>query len=661
MDQYALAEKYIDKQRLYHFNDGNASDAYDTFGCHWIEPEGCWRFVVWAPHAKNVSVIGDFNGWNGQAMIPLDCGVWAAFLSEAYPGNVYKYRIETWDGRMVEKADPFAFHCETGPLTGSKVWPMEPLDWHDSKFLKQRNKADPFSSPMSIYEVHIASWKTRWDNRPVNYREVADLLAEYCTDMGYTHVELLPITEFPYDPSWGYQVTGYFAPTSKYGTPEDFAYLVDTLHKAGIGVIIDWVPAHFPKDAHGLAQFDGQPLFESDDPVMSERPDWGTLVFDYTKGGVRSFLMSSAAWFFDRYHIDGIRVDAVASMLYLDFGREPGQWVPNWDGGNWDHNAIYFIRRFNEELHRRFPHCLVIAEESTAFPKLTEPVALGGLGFDYKWNMGFMHDTLKYMALDPVYRKYHHDQIKFSMCYAFSEKYVLPYSHDEVVYGKGSMMGKMAGDYYQKFHSLRALWGFMYAHPGKKLMFMGCEIGQFDEWNFRSQIQWNLLEYPMHSGMQNYVRHLNRFYRDNPALFEQDQSWEGFTWLNDMDYNRSCLAFLRTARDGKKVVAVCNFTPVQVDFFQLGLPGPGVLTEALNSDDVQFGGVGVHNAAPCEAYEEPFCGQPWSTRVTVPPMSCVYYNFESAPEKPKAKKRAKKEKAEKKESSHESKAKKSHE
>ena len=678
MDQYMLAEKYVDKQRVYNFNDGNASDAYDIFGCHWIEPEHCWRFVVWAPHARQVSVIGDFNGWNGHPMVHLDCGVWAAFIPEAYPGNVYKYRIETWDGRFIEKADPFAFHCETGPQTGSKVWPMDDLGWHDAKYMKKRDKSDIFTAPMSIYEVHLDSWKRPWDgSKYVNYRQVADLLVEYCTDMGYTHVELLPITEFPYDPSWGYQVTGYFAPTSKYGTPEDFAYLVDTLHAAGIGVIIDWVPAHFPKDTHGRARFDGQPLFESDDPVMSERPDWGTLTFDYTKGPVRSFLMSSAAWFFDRYHVDGIRVDAVASMLYLDFGREPGQWVPNWDGGNWDHNAIYFIRRLNEELHRRFPKCMVIAEESTAFPRLTEPVALGGLGFDFKWNMGFMHDTLKYMALDPVYRKYHHDQIKFSMCYAFSEKYVLPYSHDEVVYGKGSMMGKMSGDYYQKFHSLRALWGFMYAHPGKKLMFMGSEIGQFDEWNFRDQIQWRLLEYPMHSGMQNYVRHLNKFYRDNPAMYEQDQSWDGFTWLNDTDYNRSCLAFMRTAKDGKKIAAVCNFTPVQVDFFQLGLPGPGVLKEVLNSDDTRFGGVGVHNAEPCVSFEEPFCGQPWSARVTAPPMSCVYFEFEPAPEakkksagkkapakteeNKKAEKPVKKEKAEKKERSHESKAKKSDE
>lgn len=634
MDPFALAEKYIRKQNLYAFNDGNSSNAYETFGCHAIPEEDCWQFVVWAPHARTVSVIGDFNGWNADAnpMIRLECGVWAAFIPEAYPGNIYKYRITAQDGQIIEKADPFAFHCETGPRTGSKVWPLDKFLWNDSAYIKQRNRKNPFSSPISIYEVHLASWKTRWDGAVVNYRETARLLAEYCVDMGYTHVELLPITEFPYDPSWGYQVTGYFAPSSKYGTPEDFAYFVDTLHQAGIGVIIDWVSAHFPKDAHGLAKFDGQPLFEGDDPVMSAHPDWGTLIFDYSKGAVRSFLMSSAAWFLDRYHVDGIRVDAVASMLYLDFGRQPGQWVPNWDGGNLNHNAIFFLKRLNEELHRRFPHALIIAEESTAYPKVTEPVALGGLGFDFKWNMGFMHDTLDYMALDPIFRKYHHDRIKFSMCYAFSEKYVLAYSHDEVVYGKGSMIGKMFGDPYQKFHSLRTLWGFMFAHPGKKLMFMGSEIAQFDEWDFRSQIQWDLLRFPMHSGMQNYVRELNRFYRGAPALYEIEQSWDGFTWLNDTDADRSCLAFMRTAKDGRRIVTACNFTPVRVDFFQLGLPGPGLLKEALNSDDVRFGGLGCRNTVPCRAYPEPFCGQPWSARITLPAMSCIYFHYEPVKE-----------------------------
>lgn len=631
MDPHALIEKTIDKQKLYTFNDGNASDAYDLFGCRYLPEENCWRFMVWAPHAKQVSVIGDFNGWNGDAhpMHQLECGAWAAFIPEAYPGNVYKYRITTWDGRTLEKADPYAFHCETGPRTGSKVWPMDALEWHDGEYMDTLRRKNLFASPLSIYEVHLGSWKKPWDGSLPNYRDLGRMLAEYCTDMGYTHVELLPVTEYPYDPSWGYQVTGYFAPTSRYGTPEDFACLVDTLHAAGIGVIVDWVPAHFPKDAHALAQFDGQALYESDDPVMSQHPDWGTLIFDYTKGGVRSFLMSSAAFFLDRYHVDGLRVDAVASMLYLDFGRRPGEWTPNWDGGNINHNAVYFLQRLNEEIHRRFHYALVIAEESTAYPKITEPVALGGLGFDFKWNMGYMHDTLAYMELDPIYRRYHHDQIKFSMCYAFSEKYILPFSHDEVVYGKGSMVQKMAGDYYQKFHSLRALWGFTFAHPGKKLMFMGSEFGQFDEWNFREQIQWNLLEYQMHGSMQHYVRRLNHFYKSHPALYEIDQSWEGFTWLNDTDADRSTLAFLRTAKDGSKVVIVCNFTPVRHDFFQLGLPGPGTLHEALNSDDVQFGGHNIHNTGGCPAYPEPFCGQPWSARVTVPPMSCVYYTYDT--------------------------------
>ncbi|MBP3653880.1 MAG: 1,4-alpha-glucan branching protein GlgB [Oscillospiraceae bacterium] len=637
MDIRALAEKYVDRTNIYYFNEGNSSDAYKTFGCRYLPEEECYRFVVWAPNAVSVSVIGDFNGWKPDAnpMIRVEGGVWVTFIPEAYHGNKYKYRITTWSGEVLEKADPYAYHCETGPLTGSVVWKMDPFQWHDQEFMAKRKKMDKFDSPISIYEVHLGSWKkpSNPEARYPNYHELANDLAAYCTDMGYTHVELLPITEYPYDPSWGYQVTGYFAPTSKYGTPEDFAYMIDTLHQAGIGVIVDWVPAHFPTDAHGLAKFDGTALYEDTDPVMAEHPDWGTLIFDYAKPGVRSFLMSSAAHLLDVYHVDGIRMDAVASMLYLDFGRGPGQWKPNWEGTNINYNSIHFLRRFNEEIHRRFHDVMIIAEESTAFPKITEPAALGGLGFDYKWNMGYMHDTLKYMQIDPIYRKYHHDQIKFSMCYAFSEKYVLAYSHDEVVYGKGSMLDKMSGDYYQKFHSLRSLWGFTYAHPGKKLMFMGSEFGQLPEWDYTDEIQWDSLNFNMHYTMQNYVRTLNKFYAATPALYEQDRGWEGFTWLNDTDADRSTLAFMRNSKKGDHIIAVVNFTPVKQIGFCLGLPCDGTLKVALNSDDVQFGGLGEEIPETYSAFEESFCGQPWRAYVDVPPMSCVYYTFEKAPVK----------------------------
>lgn len=632
MDIRALAEKYVDRTNVYFFNEGNASDAYKTFGCQYLSEEQCYQFAVWAPNAASVSVIGDFNGWNGNAnpMLRIEGGVWVTYIKEAYHGNRYKYRVTTWSGEVLEKADPYARYNEAGPRTASIVWKTEPFAWHDDGFMAKRKSMDKFDSPISIYEVHFGSWKKSSNPDAIypNYREVAHELADYCKDMGYTHVELMPITEYPYDPSWGYQVTGYFSPTSKYGTPEDFAYFVDTLHSAGIGVIMDWVPAHFPKDAHGLARFDGTALYEDTDPLMAEHPDWGTLIFDYAKPGVRSFLMSSAAFFLDIYHIDGIRMDAVASMLYLDFGRQPGQWRPNWEGGNINYNSIHFLRRFNEEIHRRFYDTLIIAEESTAFPKITEPVALDGLGFDYKWNMGYMHDTLAYMQEDPIYRKYHHDQIKFSLCYAFSEKYILAYSHDEVVYGKGSMINKMSGDYYQKFHSLRTLWGFTFAHPGKKLMFMGSEFAQFNEWDYKKELDWSSLGFNMHQTMQNYVRALNHFYTSTPALYEQDRGWNGFTWLNDTDAERSALAFMRTAKDGTKVVAVCNFVPVRQDNFHIGLPCAGTLCVALNSDDQQFGGLSTPISETVDTVNEPFCGQPYSATLTVPPMSCVYYYFD---------------------------------
>ena len=530
------------------------------------------------------------------------------------------------DWNTVLKADPFAFHAETGPATGSKIWDIEGYEWTDSDYMEKRRGKDSVHAPMSIYEMHMGSWRKKDGEVFPNYRRVADELVEYLKYMHYTHVELLPITEYPYDGSWGYQVTGFFAPTSRYGTPQDFMYFVDKLHSEGIGVIIDWVPAHFPRDEHGLRMFDGAPCYECSEQRMAEHPDWGTMIFDYSRPQVQSFLTSSAVFFFDKYHVDGIRVDAVSSMLYLDYGRKFGEWTPNKDGGNINLGAVDFLRKLNTAILTEYPGAITIAEESTAFPLVSRPPEVGGLGFMFKWDMGFMHDTLDYMALDPYFRSYNHSRLTFSMMYAFSENFVLAFSHDEVVHGKASMVNKMWGDYETKFASLRALYGYQFAHPGKKLMFMGGEFAQFIEWNYLQQLDWSLLEYPLHDGMRKYVRELGRLYASTPALWKVDDSWDGFSWLNVDDSERSAVAFMRMSQRSY-IVCALNFTPVRYDDFTIGLPKPGVLKEVINSDDTQYGGSGILNKAEIESADESFLDHPCSAKITLPPMSAVWFRF----------------------------------
>lgn len=628
MELKELIERYVSNDDIWLYNTGNARRAYHALGCRYIPECGMHRFAVWAPHAREVSVVGDFNGWDGYAhpMWRRDDEIWVTFIPGLKNGDIYKYRVVGEDWNTVLKADPFAFHAETGPATGSKIWDIEGYEWTDSDYMEKRRGKDSVHAPMSIYEMHMGSWRKKDGEVFPNYRRVADELVEYLKYMHYTHVELLPITEYPYDGSWGYQVTGFFAPTSRYGTPQDFMYFVDKLHSEGIGVIIDWVPAHFPRDEHGLRMFDGAPCYECSEQRMAEHPDWGTMIFDYSRPQVQSFLTSSAMFFFDKYHVDGIRVDAVSSMLYLDYGRRFGEWTPNKDGGNINLGAVDFLRNLNSAVLTEYPGAITIAEESTAFPLVSRPPEVGGLGFVFKWDMGFMHDTLDYMALDPYFRSYNHSRLTFSMMYAFSENFVLAFSHDEVVHGKASMVNKMWGDYETKFASLRALYGYQFAHPGKKLMFMGGEFAQFIEWNYLQQLDWSLLEYPLHDGMRKYVRELGRLYASIPALWKVDDSWDGFSWLNVDDSERSSVAFMRMSQRSY-IVCALNFTPVRYDDFTIGLPKPGVLKELINSDDTQYGGSGILNKAEIESADESFLDHPCSAKITLPPMSAVWFRF----------------------------------
>ncbi len=606
-------------------------EAYKAMGAH---REGTdWRFRVWAPNAQRVSLVGDMNGWD-PASDPLrrdDFGVWSLRRSGCRQGMVYKYAVTGADGTTILKADPFAFHAETGPATGSKLWEIADFPWADGAWMAKRAAGDIHRKPMNIYEVHLGSWRRRTGEVYPNYRNIAGELADYCQQMGYTHVELLPLTEYPYEGSWGYQVTGYYAPTSRYGTPQDFMALVDTLHRAGIGVILDWVPAHFPRDSHGLARFDGTALYEYADPRMGEHPDWGTLVFDYASPHVRAFLMSSALFFLRQYHIDGLRCDAVSSMLYLDFGREPGQWLPNRDGGNINYDVISFWQELNTAIRARVPGAFTVAEEATAYPGITAPADQGGLGFTFKWDMGFMHDTLDYFKLDPIYRASNHHKLTFSMVYAFQERYILAFSHDEVVHLKCSMLQKMAGLYDDKFANLRALYGYLFAHPGKKLMFMGGEFGQFAEWDEKKELDWMLLAYPKHQELHRWVAALGKLYQNTPALYEIEDSWAGFTWLNADDRDRSSIAFLRQDTGGQAIVCVCNFTPMAYEEFHVGLPGPGRLLPLLSSDEARFGGYGTPF--------DPIPGEPGDfrefhhfARVPLPLLSARYYRFEKEDE-----------------------------
>ncbi len=611
--------------------EGNHLRRWEALGSHEVEHDGLrgTRFTVWAPNARRVSVIGDFNGWDGRQHAMRCCGgsgVWEIFLPGVGPGTLYKYEVKGPDGAVRTKSDPHALHAEVRPGTASVVWDIDRYAWGDDAWLQRRARTDPLTSPMSIYEVHLGSWRRnalegyRW----LTYRELADELTAYVTEMGYTHVQLLPVSEHPHDGSWGYQCLGYYAPTSRFGTPEDFMFLVDTLHRAGVGVILDWVPAHFPRDDQGLARFDGTPCYEHADPQLGEHPDWGTLIFDYGRAEVRNFLVASALFWLDRYHIDGLRVDAVASMLYLDYSREDGEWQPNEHGGNHNLQAIELIHQLNTECHARHPGAIVIAEESTAFDGVTRPVAEGGLGFTFKWNMGWMNDTLDYIAHDPVHRRFHHNQLTFGMMYAYSENFVLPISHDEVVHMKGSLHGKMPGDEWQKLANLRLYLGLQWTMPGKQLLFMGQDMGQPGEWSEDESLPWHLLQHEPHGRLNAFVRQLNRVYRDAPALWQRDHGWDGFQWLDADDADGSTLAYLRRGADpAEHLVVLCNFTPVVRRDYRVGVPEAVPYAEALNSDHPDFDGSGITSPVPYTAEHAPIMDQPASIVLDLPPLSIV--------------------------------------
>jgi 1,4-alpha-glucan branching enzyme len=586
------------------------------------------HFAVWAPNARRVSVVSDFNGWDGRvhpmrALVP--SGVWEIFVPDLEPGEPYKFEVVTAQGLPVLKADPFGRFFEKPPRTASIVWHGRHHAWGDQEWMTSRaTRGSMLHEPMSIYEVHAGSWQRSADGEPLGYRDLADRLVPYVRDMGFSHVELLPIMEHPFTGSWGYQVIGFFAPTSRFGAPEDFQYFVDACHRAGIGVILDWVPGHFPKDLHGLGRFDGTALYEHADPRQGEHQDWGTLVFNYGRHEVRSFLLSNAVFWLEQFHIDGLRVDAVASMLYLDYSRSEGQWVPNKYGGRENLDAIDFLRDLNTLVARELPGVVMVAEESTAWPGVSRPAHLGGLGFTYKWNMGWMHDMLDYCAQDPIHRKWNHDRITFSLLYAFTEHFILPFSHDEVVHGKQSMLDKMPGDVWQKHATLRALYGYMFTHPGKKLLFMGGEIGQWREWDHDGQLDWALVVEPMHAALQRWVRDLNHIYSRERALHQVDYDPSGFAWIDCHDHQNSVISFLRFTAAGEECVAVLvNFTPVPREAYRIGVPRGGIWIERLNSDASIYGGSNVGNAGRVMAENAPSHGHPYSLSLTVPPLGCL--------------------------------------
>jgi 1,4-alpha-glucan branching enzyme len=618
---------------LFLFNEGSHYRLYEKLGAHPIVVDGVQgaHFAVWAPNAKQLSVMGDFNGWD-KSNHPLcpkgQSGIWEGFIPGVVKGTLYKYYLVSHRrGYRVEKADPFAFYAETPPKTASIVWNLE-YDWGDQEWMGKRRTHNALNAPISIYEVHLGSWKRlpEQGNRCLSYQELAPKLAEYVRRVGFTHVEFLPIMEHPFYGSWGYQSTGYFAPTSRYGTPQDFMYLVDYLHQHDIGVILDWVPSHFPNDEHGLGYFDGTHLYEHSDPRQGIHPDWNSFIFNYSRHEVRSFLNSSALFWLDRYHVDGLRVDAVASMLYLDYGRKEGEWIPNQYGGRENLEAIAFLRRLNEAIYQEKPDVQTIAEESTAWPMVSRPTYLGGLGFGLKWDMGWMHDTLDYMTKDPIYRKYHHNNLTFRLIYAFFENFVLPLSHDEVVHGKGSLLAKMPGDDWQKFANLRLILGYMYAQPGKKLLFMGGEFGQWREWAHDEDLEWHLLDYPPHSGLKRWVEDLNRLYRAQPALYELDFEQAGFEWIDCNDVEHSTVSLMRKGHSlSSWLVAACNFTPTTHSNYRIGVPRPGYWKELLNSDAKDYGGSGQGNLGGVEASPIPLHGHPYSLTFTLPPLASVFF------------------------------------
>ncbi|MBI2988662.1 MAG: 1,4-alpha-glucan branching protein GlgB [Deltaproteobacteria bacterium] len=627
------ATTFLTKEDLYLFNEGSHFRLYEKLGAHLSTAGGTagTYFAVWAPSAEQVSVIGDFNGWDrGRHLLRPrgQSGIWEGFVPSVGKGTHYKYHIVSRHNSFrVDKTDPLSFHNEVSPKTASVVWDLD-YRWEDGEWMARRGSRNALDAPISIYEVHLGSWRRvpEEGNRSLTYREIAPRLAQYVTQTGFTHVEFLPVMEHPFYGSWGYQVTGYFAPTSRYGTPQDFMYLIDCLHQHGIGVILDWVPSHFPADEYGLGFFDGTHLYEHADPNQGLHREWESFIFNYGRHEVRSFLISSALFWLDRYHADGLRVDGVASMLYLDYARKEGEWVPNRYGGRENLEAITFLRRLNEEVYASHPDLQTIAEESTAWPMVSRPTYVGGLGFGLKWDMGWMHDMLQYMGLDSIHRQYHHDKLTFRMLYAFHENFVLSLSHDEVVYGKRSLLGKMPGDEWQKFANLRLLLGYMYGQPGKKLLFMGGDFGQWREWVHEESLDWHLLEYPEHEAIRRWVEDLNRCYRNEAALHELDCQATGFEWIDCSDASASVLSFIRKARSGDEIIlAVCNFTPVPRHDYKVGVPRGGFWRELLNSDAREYGGGGQGNMGGVEADSNPFHGRPYSLDLTLPPLAVLFF------------------------------------
>lgn len=621
---------------IYLFKQGKNFRLYDKLGSHIITVDGVkgTHFAVWAPNAAAVSVISDFNGWDTTAN-PLylrhdESGIWEGFIANISIGAIYKYRIVSRDGKIADKGDPYTFYWETPPLTASRVWELDYV-WNDTDWMAQRKEKNQLNAPYAIYEIHLGSWQRvpEDDNRSLTYREMAESLPRYLVELNFTHVEFMPVTEHPFYGSWGYQTTGYFAPTARYGSPQDFMFLVDSLHQHGIGVILDWVPAHFPADAHGLGHFDGTFLFEHADPRQGYQPNWHSSLFNYGRNEVRAFLISSALFWLDKYHIDGLRMDAVTSMLYLDYGRKEGEWIANSKGGRENLEAISFLRNLNETIYRDYPDTQTFAEESTSWAMVSRPTTMGGLGFGLKWNMGWMHDTLGYFSEDPLNRKYHHAQLIFSIWYAFSENFVLPLSHDEVVYGKGSLLGKMPGDEWQQFANLRLLYGYMWGHPGKKLLFMGCEFGQKREWQHDESLEWSVLQYPLHDGLRRWVEDLNRFYRNEPALYQQDFNREGFQWMDCNYAEKSVVNFVRRGYNpDDTLLVVCNFTPVIRENYLVGVPSGGYWHEVLNSDTALYGGSGMGNFGGVEAAPVSAGEMYHSLMLRLPPLAVLYFKLE---------------------------------
>ncbi len=619
------SKRLTTEQQIDIFLKGESTNAYEFMGCH--KTKNGYVFRVWAPNAKSVSVLGDFNNWDmhkANVMQKKYRDIWEVEIENAKIYDNYKYCILTQNDEYKLKSDPYGFHMCTRPDNASKIYDISGYKWTDDEFVKQNRKKNHMEQPINIYEVHLGSWMLHSDGNYYNYVDLAKKLVPYVKKMGYTHIEIMPVSEYPYDPSWGYQVTGYYAPTSRYGTPKDFAKFVDICHQGGIGVILDWVGAHFPKDENGLMEFDGKCCYEYSDPLKWEHPDWNTRIFDYSRYEVISFLISNVIFWQKVYHIDGIRVDAVASMLYLDYGKKDGQWRANIGGGNYNLEAIDFLKRLNAESFKFNPGVLMIAEESTAFPMITKPAFDGGLGFNFKWNMGWMNDMLDYMSTDPLFRAGKHNSLTFSLTYAFSENFVLPLSHDEVVHGKCSLIGKMPGEYDDKFHNLRAFYGYMMAHPGKKLMFMGGEFAQFIEWNYSQQLDWMLLDYPAHKQMQKFVSDLNKFYLEHSAFWENDTDWSGFKWISLDDYQKSIISFMRINKKGQKIITVCNFCPVKRENYRIGVPDEGIYKCVFSSDKASYGGKTVRLTS-VKAKKTPMHGYDQSIELTIPAMSTSYY------------------------------------